>query len=163
MRTERAQRLLDHERAYLQALRIGLVRDLELEAASLACELSTIDQHLADQATDTLDREVEASVLASVDAALAEVDDARVRLGRGTYGTCVVCGTAIPDERLEAAPTARTCVEHELMGPDASASRSASVAGEALRHLDLLVDDGDGDDGQCAEEAAMHVEPTSRT
>jgi DnaK suppressor protein len=28
----------------------------------------------------------------------------------GTYGVCEVCGARIPDGRLEARPTARTCV-----------------------------------------------------
>ena len=32
------------------------------------------------------------------------------RIDQGDYGTCEVCGEAIPDDRLMAMPTARTCV-----------------------------------------------------
>lgn len=30
----------------------------------------------------------------------------------GTYGTCEVSGEMIPEDRLEANPAARTCIEH---------------------------------------------------
>ena len=32
------------------------------------------------------------------------------RVAAGTYGVCVVCGTAIPEGRLEARPFATMCV-----------------------------------------------------
>jgi len=41
---------------------------------------------------------------------LGEVDAALRRLDDGSYGTCEGCGTPVPDARLEARPTARTCV-----------------------------------------------------
>lgn len=41
---------------------------------------------------------------------LAEVDAARARIADGSYGVCAVCGRPIPPARLEARPTARTCV-----------------------------------------------------
>jgi RNA polymerase-binding transcription factor DksA len=41
---------------------------------------------------------------------VAELTDAVRRLDAGTYGVCEACGAAIPDERLEARPAARTCV-----------------------------------------------------
>ena len=44
---------------------------------------------------------------------LRDIDDALRRLDDGTYGLCVVCGRPIPDERLEANPTARYDAEHE--------------------------------------------------
>ena len=40
----------------------------------------------------------------------AEVDAALARVAAGTYGVCVVCGTAIPEGRLEARPFATMCV-----------------------------------------------------
>ena len=42
----------------------------------------------------------------------SQVDAALARVEAGTYGICEVCGEPIPDGRLEARPTARTCVEH---------------------------------------------------
>jgi RNA polymerase-binding transcription factor DksA len=40
---------------------------------------------------------------------LEEIDDALLRIRRGEYGRCEVCGRAIEIERLEAVPTARLC------------------------------------------------------
>lgn len=41
---------------------------------------------------------------------LAEIDAATDRVAAGTYGVCVVCGEPIDPARLEARPTADTCV-----------------------------------------------------
>jgi DnaK suppressor protein len=44
-----------------------------------------------------------------------ELDDVEHALGRldaGTYGTCELCGEAIPDQDLNAAPQARVCAAH---------------------------------------------------
>ena len=40
-------------------------------------------------------------------------EEALARLEAGTYGRCEVCDKPIPDERLEANPTARYDIEHE--------------------------------------------------
>jgi RNA polymerase-binding protein DksA len=39
------------------------------------------------------------------------VDAALARLDAGTFGTCVRCGRAIPDGRLEALPWAAHCID----------------------------------------------------
>jgi hypothetical protein len=41
---------------------------------------------------------------------LAEIDAALHRIDAGTYGQCVRCGAAIPEERLELRPFAGDCV-----------------------------------------------------
>ena len=41
---------------------------------------------------------------------IAEIDAALSRLDAGTYGLCVRCGGAIPEERLEFRPFAPSCV-----------------------------------------------------
>lgn len=41
---------------------------------------------------------------------LAEIDAASARVDDGTYGTCEACRLPIPVGRLQARPTARTCV-----------------------------------------------------
>jgi RNA polymerase-binding transcription factor DksA len=43
-------------------------------------------------------------------AELAELDAAAARVAGGTYGTCTVCGSAIPDAQLELRPARMTCV-----------------------------------------------------
>ena len=44
---------------------------------------------------------------------LAAVDRAEARLAAGTYGLSIESGKPIPDERLEAVPTAERTVEEE--------------------------------------------------
>lgn len=44
---------------------------------------------------------------------LRDIDEARERLRRGTYGLCVVCGAAIAFERLRVHPAAKFCLVHQ--------------------------------------------------
>jgi RNA polymerase-binding transcription factor DksA len=88
-------------------------------------EISSYDQHQADMGTETFEREKDLSILEQVEAELADVEYAIRRLDEGTYGTCEVCGRAIPEERLEALPATRLCLEHQ-----AEAEREVRVSGE---------------------------------
>ena len=47
---------------------------------------------------------------ADLQVTIAEIDAALARIDAGTYGTCVQCGAAIPEERLELRPFAGRCV-----------------------------------------------------
>ncbi|MBO2444913.1 TraR/DksA C4-type zinc finger protein [Actinomadura nitritigenes] len=68
------------------------------------------DEHDPEGATIAFERaRIEAS-LNRAEARLAEIDGALRRLAGGAYGTCERCGGPIAPERLEARPTARTCV-----------------------------------------------------
>jgi len=67
--------------------------------------------HLADQGSDSMDRE-QSFMFASLDGnILAQLNDALDRIEEGTYGTCTMCGSEINKERLEAIPYARLCLE----------------------------------------------------
>lgn len=88
-------------------------------------ELSSYDQHQADMGTETFEREKDMSILEQVEAELADVEHALRRLDDGTYGTCEVCGKEIAEERLEAMPAARLCLEHQE-----EAEREVRYAGE---------------------------------
>ena len=106
------------ERLLAEQARLREVRDAadRLSAAANEAEtgeLSTADQHPAEQATETLEREIDAGVLQRVEAELAEVGAALERLESGTYGTCEICGNPIADGRLEAVPAARYCVDDQ--------------------------------------------------
>jgi DnaK suppressor protein len=68
------------------------------------------DENFADSGQVTAERgEVEALV-ASLLEALGDVDHALGKFDGGGYGLCESCGKAIPEARLEAMPTARTCI-----------------------------------------------------
>ena len=106
MDPDRARELLDAERARiergLRELRhvdTGEENDYEEDPGNLASELYQ-DELDAGQADD-LRRQ------------LAAVERAEARLGAGTYGISVESGKPIPDERLEAIPTAERTAEEE--------------------------------------------------
>lgn len=42
--------------------------------------------------------------------AMQEIEAALIRVGTGSYGLCLACGSAIPYERLEIVPAADRCV-----------------------------------------------------
>jgi len=127
MDTDLARQRLADERARLDGVRSTFDDEglsTETESDSLG-ELSSYDQHQADVGTETFEREKDLSILEQVEAELADVEHALRRLDDGTYGTCEVCGKAIPDDRLEAMPAARLCLEHQ-----AEAEREVRFSGE---------------------------------
>jgi DnaK suppressor protein len=69
------------------------------------------DQHMADTATETVEREIGNTLEASDGRLLAAIDSALARIENGTYGTCVNCGARIAPERLEAMPWATLCID----------------------------------------------------
>jgi RNA polymerase-binding transcription factor DksA len=127
MDTDLARQRLADERARLDGVKStfdaeGLTDESESDSLG---ELSSYDQHQADVGTETFEREKDLSILEQVEAELADVEHALRRLDDGTYGTCEVCGKVIPDERLEAMPAARLCLEHQ-----AEAEREVRFSGE---------------------------------
>lgn len=111
---EEARVLLQEEQARLQQIRASLQADpLDGAEERAIVELSMIDQHPADIATDTFEKEKDLSILEHVDAQLADVDRALGRLEQGTYGTCEACGRRIDDDRLRARPAARFCIDDQ--------------------------------------------------
>jgi RNA polymerase-binding transcription factor DksA len=73
------------------------------------------DQHLADHATDLVDRELDQSLGENADNVVAEIDVAIARIDEGTYGTCATCGAVIPEERLDAVPYASLCLDDKRL------------------------------------------------
>ena len=86
---------------------------LEAEGAGESSELSHFDQHPADTASELSDADRENAVIEAAGDQRAQVVEALKRLDEGTYGTCVDCGKAIPDARLEVRPEAARCIEDQ--------------------------------------------------
>lgn len=76
-------------------------------------ELGRSSQNPADLASETVEREIAAGLLAETSATLEEIHAARRRLAAGTFGRCESCGQNIGVERLRAVPWARRCVSDE--------------------------------------------------
>ena|SRR6185369_16245586 len=51
-------------------------------------------------------------ILNKLEPQLREVDAAIERINKGTFGVCEISGEAIERDRLEASPSARTCMKH---------------------------------------------------
>lgn len=83
-------------------------------------DLSGNDQHPAEEATETFDRERDMAILDSLQNEFDEVEAALERLENGGYGKCEVCGKPIGNERLQALPSTRFCIEHERAREEAS-------------------------------------------
>ena len=68
------------------------------------------DEHDPEGATIAFERSQVGALVREATDHLGEIDAALARLAAGTYGGCAVCGRPIPAARLEARPTATTCV-----------------------------------------------------
>ena len=75
-------------------------------------ELSMIDNHPADLATEIYERGKDIALLEQEEFHLARIEDALAAMNNGDYGICRTCGEAIPYERLEALPDSLYCIEH---------------------------------------------------
>jgi RNA polymerase-binding protein DksA len=69
------------------------------------------DNHLADIATHTYDRELDSTLEESEEVHLSHVEAALKRIDAGTYGICENCGRPIQPERLEAMPWVTLCID----------------------------------------------------
>jgi len=104
---QRARELLQAERRRVSDELAGLV----LEPID---ELSSTD--LADDASELYQEEVDVGRISELREQLAAVERAEERLREGRFGISVESGEPIPDERLEAMPTAeRTTSEQERL------------------------------------------------
>ena len=108
-----ARRRLEEEQIRLQGIRDDLHREQDEAVSDTGGELSSFDQHPGDSGTETFEMEKNVSLLEQVDDELREIEAAFQRLERGTYGTCQACGRPIGDERLEAMPATRFCIEDQ--------------------------------------------------
>ncbi len=68
------------------------------------------DEHDPEGPTIAFERSQVGSLVEQSRHQLAEVDAALERVRAGEYGVCAVCRRPILSDRLEARPTARTCV-----------------------------------------------------
>ena len=102
----RRRELLDLRERFLRAAQDIVEGDTDDGELSNAAG----DQHLADHASDMLDREVDGSLEDNAEDIVREIDAALERIDAGTYGVCMNCGRQIPEERLDAVPYAVLCL-----------------------------------------------------
>jgi DnaK suppressor protein len=99
-------------RELLQAERARIERSLGHAAHEDDAEPGD-DEDPGNLASDLYQDELDEGLREDLRAQLAAVERAEARLAAGTYGVSVQSGETIPDERLEARPTAELTVEEE--------------------------------------------------
>ncbi len=72
---------------------------------------SSVDSHLADTATVTLDREIDDTLEENSEHVLKAIDAALAKIEAGTFGACETCGKPIAEERLAAILYATHCID----------------------------------------------------
>jgi DnaK suppressor protein len=102
---ERARQLLAEERRRIES---SIARRGRADVGELADQ-----DESADQASELYADELDAGISDDLREALAAVERAEARLEQGTFGLSVESGRPIPDERLEAFPTAERTVEEQ--------------------------------------------------
>ncbi|MDX6277728.1 MAG: DnaK suppressor protein, partial [Nocardioidaceae bacterium] len=68
------------------------------------------DEHDPEGSTIAFERAQVGALIEQGERHLAELEAAESRISDGTYGRCAICGKDIAEARLEARPTARTCI-----------------------------------------------------
>jgi DnaK suppressor protein len=109
---------LDKYEKLLLAKRAELLEELGLLQKSgqstlkdAAGEISSYSTHMADQGTDSFEREKSFQLASKSGRFLHHIDEALLRIKDKTYGKCQECGKQISTARLEAVPHARFCIE----------------------------------------------------
>jgi DnaK suppressor protein len=109
--TEHFRARLEHERMKVQ----GAIEYLHKENPGASDEVTGDlamgpgDNHLADIATETVDREIDYTLEENSGNVLREIEGALKRIDDGTFGICTACGKPIEPERLKHLPWATLC------------------------------------------------------
>ncbi len=112
---KRQRAALETERAEETARLESLRAELDALAADDRVEAST-DGEFGEAAATPVDRDRVRTLVAQVQAHLQDIDGAIRRIETGGYGRCEVCGEPIAAARLEAVPTATSCVRCKAGG-----------------------------------------------
>jgi RNA polymerase-binding protein DksA len=109
--TDRFRDVLLQERQRVKAAIDNLHEENPGSIGDETGEDAVYDNHLADTATVTYDRELDYTLEENSEHVLAEIEAALKRIDDGTYGVCTNCGEPIAVERLEARPWATLCID----------------------------------------------------
>jgi DnaK suppressor protein len=109
MEADRAQELLQIERERIEHALGRLRHEDDGEPAD--------EYDPANLASDLYQDELDDGLAEDLREQLAAVERAEARLAAGTYGLSIESGAQIPDERLEAFPTAELTVDEERKRP----------------------------------------------
>ena len=101
-----------HEQRRVLGVRIARLSDDMAALIAASRDSNADDEHDPEGQTIAYERSQLSAVTSQALEHLTEVDAAIERVANGRYGVCEICGKPINEARLEARPTARTCVQH---------------------------------------------------
>jgi DnaK suppressor protein len=109
---------LDHFKSIILEKRQEILEELEslkstmmdVTTGQYETENSTYSSHM-EQGTDAMEREKTFLFASREGKFLNYLDDALLRIEKGTYGFCTECGNLMDKERLEAVPHAHQCID----------------------------------------------------
>jgi DnaK suppressor protein len=101
--------LLAADRAHTED-RLARLREDFSGVVDATRDANTDDEHDPEGHTIAYERSQTDALVRQAVQHLAEIDAAVKRLEAGSYGLCEICGEPIAPGRLEARPTARTCI-----------------------------------------------------
>ncbi len=108
------QRLESEQEKLLKELktvgRINPTNPNDWEPTPSIMDTDSADENLV--ADNIEEFEDNAGILKQLEIQYNEVKAALVRIEKGTYGICAVCGQEIESDRLDANPSAATCKKH---------------------------------------------------
>ena len=109
---EHFKRLICKKKEELYA-ELGYLEDASMSSTSKdqSGDLSSYSFHMADQGSDTMEREIAFSFASREGRYLHHLNEALERIEKGTYGKCRTCSGGIGKNRLEAVPNATQCIE----------------------------------------------------
>ena len=101
------RRRLDDERSHL----VAQLADMGIDPQTGAPDGEQFEQGFADSGQSTAEKGRVISMAEELVGTMKEIDAAIERMEAGTYGTCENCGKPIGDDRMDARPVARLCLD----------------------------------------------------
>lgn len=87
--------------------------EINNQGGNYMAELSNYDNHPADMGTEVYMTGLNKALSEHQEYLLEQIKNAMEKIDKGIYGICEICGRKIDEERLEAIPYARLCLECE--------------------------------------------------
>jgi RNA polymerase-binding transcription factor DksA len=115
---DNARERLESQRLQARQRLASLTGDFN-DVVAASRDANADDEHDPEGATIAFERSQVTALVNQLQHHLSEVDAAINRLTTGTYGTCETCAQPIPEDRLEAIPTTRTCINCASATPEA--------------------------------------------
>jgi RNA polymerase-binding transcription factor DksA len=108
---EAQKKKLEEERTRLQS-ELSRIAEKDAVGDDYHAQVEQIGRAPDENVVEEEQYEAARSVEQSLEVQLRDVNNALQRISDGTYGACPKCGERIDQKRLEALPSAQTCLKH---------------------------------------------------